>query len=208
MKLSLGSGFSSICARFCGRVCSGYRIIRSWIICRLWGFKTNGRVLIAGPIFVRIGQSGSVTLGEGVRMFSTRNLNAICQNCTVIDTRKGGLIMIGERTGLSSATLVSRKSITIGKRVLIGANTCIFDHNFHALKSEDRIDRIRDDQNVKSASVIIDDDCFIGMNCIILKGTHIGAGSIVAAGSVIFGLDIPPNSLVRGNPARIEQENH
>ena len=119
----------------------------------------------------------------------------------MIDTRKGGVITVKEQSGLSSVILSSKKAITIGRRVLIGANTCIYDHNFHALKAEDRIDAIRGAENVKSAPVIIEDNCFIGANCIILKGTRIGAGSLVAAGSVVFGLDVPPNSLVRGNPA-------
>ena len=51
--------------------------------------------------------------------------------------------------------------------------------------------------------IVIGDDVFIGTNAIILKGTKIGNRSVVAAGSVVFGLDIPPDSLVRGNPAVI-----
>jgi len=36
-----------------------------------------------------------------------------------------------------------------------------------------------------------------------LKGTHLGPRTIVAAGSVVFGLDVPSDSLVKGNPARV-----
>ena len=38
----------------------------------------------------------------------------------------------------------------------------------------------------------------------ILKGSSIGDRSIVSAGSVVCGLDVPPDSLVRGNPAVVE----
>ena len=47
------------------------------------------------------------------------------------------------------------------------------------------------------------DDCFIGTNAIILKGTHLGPRTIVAAGSVVFGLDVPADSMLKGNPARL-----
>ncbi len=203
MTTTLGHVWLSMGNLLCGRLMAVMRIVRSWAICRIWGFKTNGRVYIAGRIFVRAPKRGTVLLGNAVRLFSTRRVNAICRNRTVIDTRKGGVIAIGERSGLSSVMMSSKTAITIGKRVLIGANTCIYDHNFHALKPEDRIDPIRGAENTKSSPVLIEDDCFIGADCMILKGTRIGARSIVAAGSVVFGLDVPPDSLVRGNPAVI-----
>ncbi|MBO4719332.1 MAG: acyltransferase [Prevotella sp.] len=45
-------------------------------------------------------------------------------------------------------------------------------------------------------------DCLIGARSIILPGVTIGDSSIVAAGAVVS-KDVPPNSLVAGNPARI-----
>lgn len=44
--------------------------------------------------------------------------------------------------------------------------------------------------------------CFIGAHSIILPGVQIGAGSIVAAGSVVT-RDVPPGTIVAGNPARV-----
>ena len=51
-------------------------------------------------------------------------------------------------------------------------------------------------------SVIIEDECFIGYGAIVLMGITIGKGSIVAAGAVVT-LDVPPGSIVAGNPARV-----
>ena len=48
----------------------------------------------------------------------------------------------------------------------------------------------------------VGDNTFIGEDCIILPGTTIGAGCVVAAGSVVRG-DIPDNSIVLGNPGRV-----
>ena len=50
--------------------------------------------------------------------------------------------------------------------------------------------------------MVIEDDAFIGMNCIILKGVTIGARSIVAAGSVVT-KSIPADCVAGGNPAKV-----
>jgi serine acetyltransferase len=44
--------------------------------------------------------------------------------------------------------------------------------------------------------------CFIGAHSILMPGVTIGDGSIVGAGSVVT-RDVPPRSIVAGNPARI-----
>lgn len=44
--------------------------------------------------------------------------------------------------------------------------------------------------------------CFIGARSIIMPGVRVGDGSIVAAGSVVT-KDVPPGSIVAGNPARV-----
>lgn len=48
----------------------------------------------------------------------------------------------------------------------------------------------------------IKDNCFLGVNCIILPGITIGPNSIVGAGAVVT-KDVPPNTIVAGNPARV-----
>jgi acetyltransferase-like isoleucine patch superfamily enzyme len=50
--------------------------------------------------------------------------------------------------------------------------------------------------------IVIDDNCNIGTNAIILPGVTVGKNSMVAAGAVVT-KDVPPNSIVAGNPARI-----
>jgi len=49
---------------------------------------------------------------------------------------------------------------------------------------------------------VIGNDCFIGMNSIILKGTKIGNNLIVGAGSVVH-KSFPDNVIIAGNPAKI-----
>lgn len=54
----------------------------------------------------------------------------------------------------------------------------------------------------EGAKTIIGDNVFIGINSIILMGTHIGNNVIIGAGSVVKG-NIPDNVVVAGNPAKI-----
>jgi acetyltransferase-like isoleucine patch superfamily enzyme len=55
---------------------------------------------------------------------------------------------------------------------------------------------------VKKEKVVIEDDCWIASNSILLAGVTIGKGSVVAAGSVVT-QDVPPYSVVAGVPARV-----
>ncbi|MEM7635599.1 MAG: transferase [Pseudomonadota bacterium] len=54
-------------------------------------------------------------------------------------------------------------------------------------------------------AIVIEAGCWIGAKVLILGGVTVGAGSIVAAGSVVTG-DVPPNTLVAGVPARKKRE--
>lgn len=53
-----------------------------------------------------------------------------------------------------------------------------------------------------TAPTKIGDNCFLGMNSIILPGTTIGNNCIVGAGSVVGG-KYPDNVVIAGNPARV-----
>lgn len=83
--------------------------------------------------------------------------------------------------------------ISIGDEVAIGENVTIRDSDNHYLYRKGYI---------QSKPIIIDDHVWIGMDSIVLKGVHIGKGSIVAAGSVVT-KDVPEKCVVAGNPAKI-----
>ena len=54
--------------------------------------------------------------------------------------------------------------------------------------------------------VIIEDDVWIGTRVTILKGVTVGKGAIIGACSVVT-KDVPPHSIVVGNPAKVVKEN-
>ena len=86
----------------------------------------------------------------------------------------------------------------IGNHVMMSPRVSIYseNHNF------DRTDIPMKEQGVTRQETVIEDDCWIASNSIILAGVRIGRGSIVAAGSVVT-KDVPPYAVVAGNPARI-----
>jgi acetyltransferase-like isoleucine patch superfamily enzyme len=88
--------------------------------------------------------------------------------------------------------------IEIGNNVMISPRVSIYseNHNF------DRTDIPMIEQGVTRSFVKIEDDCWIAANSVILAGVTIGHGSVVAAGSIVT-KDVPPLSIVAGNPAQI-----
>jgi carbonic anhydrase/acetyltransferase-like protein (isoleucine patch superfamily) len=53
----------------------------------------------------------------------------------------------------------------------------------------------------------VEDDVLVGMRATVLNGAHIGSGSVIAAGAVVRpGMEVPPNSLVVGVPAKVRKE--
>ena len=98
---------------------------------------------------------------------------------------------------MSLAYLSASKKIVIEDNVLIGANTKIWDNDFHPVKYEDRVAK----EPPKSAAVCIREGAFIGACSIIMKGVTVGYHSVVGAGSVVTH-NIPDNEIWAGNPAK------
>nr|WP_269205339.1 acyltransferase [Motilibacter aurantiacus] len=93
---------------------------------------------------------------------------------------------------MNQGTVVHCESaVTIGSRVRIGDLCAVYDTNFH---------EIEPGAGVRTAPVTIGDDVWLARGVVVLPGTAIGEGSVVAAGSVVRG-EVPPWVVVAGNPA-------
>lgn len=162
-----------------------------------WGARWR---ILGKPMIQRYGRS-RIELGDGVVLRSWAASNPLVpHHPVVLATRsEGAVIKIGDDCGFTGTTIVAAERIEIGNRVLVGANCTIVDTDFHPLTPEGRLE---DMANGRHRRVIIRDDVFIGMNSLILKGVEIGEGSVVGAGSVVA-QNVPPRSIVAGNPARI-----
>ena len=126
----------------------------------------------------------------------------------------GGEISIGEYCYVGEQSHIwSAARISIGDRVLISHNVNIFDSLTHPISPAERhrhyqhiITRGHPAQvDLGEAPVRIGNDAWIGCLAIVLRGVTIGEGAIVGAGSVVSE-DVPPFSIVAGNPARVVRE--
>lgn len=113
----------------------------------------------------------------------------------------GGVLSIGNNSGISNTAITVAESVNIGKHVFIGAGCKIYDTDFHPIEAEFRFGPNADNSMTKTKPIVIEDGAFIGGHSIILKGAHIGENSVIGAGSVVTG-SIPPNEVWAGNPAR------
>ena len=160
-----------------------------------WG---QGWRILGTPIIQRHNNS-QICLGDRLILRSWVSSNPVAPNHPVfLSTRtKGADITIGDDCGITGGSIIAEKQITIGDRVLMGANCLIMDTDFHPLDKETRVKQPKSTPNLP---VAIGDDVFIGAQVIILKGTTIGKESIIGAGSVVSG-EIPANVVAAGNPA-------
>ena len=126
----------------------------------------------------------------------------------------GGDISIGEWCYIGEGARVwSSGSIHIGDRVLISHNVNIFDSLTHPLNARMRhaqFKAIMQSGHPRSIDlgerpVSVGNDVWIGANACVLRGVTIGEGAIVGAGAVVTH-DVPPFTLVAGNPARVIRE--
>lgn len=94
---------------------------------------------------------------------------------------------------------INPQGITIGKYTIITSGVTILSHKLIPLKSKKKY--LGENENTT-----IGDFCVIGIGAIILSGVKIGNEVVVGAGAVVS-KDIPSNSIVVGNPARIIKTN-
>lgn len=134
---------------------------------------------------------GNVMIGNNVLMRSKAD---VCWNSKIdITVKKNATLQIGNNSGISGSIIYCTEKIEIGNNVMIGGGCRIFDTNFHPIEAAKRHNsKTVNDGN--RAPVIIEDDVFIGTNCIIGKGVRIGQGSVIAAGSVVV-KPVPTNEI-------------
>lgn len=89
--------------------------------------------------------------------------------------------------------------IDIGKNVQITIGVKILTHGYDWSVLKGKFSEVLG----SAGKVTIGDNCFIGMNTVILKGTTIGNNTIIGAGSVVTGGGYPSDCVLAGNPAKV-----
>lgn len=164
----------NISAVFRGNIIFGWnRMLRNC------SYKNIVRVFKGADITVSKG--GKFIVGKGVAI-GTRSI------CTV---RKGAVLKMGALANLNSdCKIVCHKKIEIGENTIVGPNVLVYDHD-HLFSTESGVKR----KEYVASEIIIGNNCWIGANTVILRGTHIGDNCLIGAGSVVKG-DFPSGSKI------------
>lgn len=164
----------------------------------------NNKVTVFGLPIISIANASMITVGDHLVLISSSYFSGPGVNHpTIIRTlTPEARLQIGNNVGISGGGICVAKEVIIGDNVLMGANAFITDTDFHPVQPENR--RFRDSTK-DSKTVVIEDNVFIGMNSLILKGVTIGKSSVIGAGSIVT-KDIPPDSIAFGIPAKVTRQ--
>ena len=102
-------------------------------------------------------------------------------------------MQFGDYCNISTPTVIGNNVLMAGRVCFVGKHDHTFDIPGQLIWNGKRGD---------NGTTIVEDDVWIGMNSTILSGIKIGQGAVIAAGSVVT-KDVPPYSIVAGNPAKI-----
>lgn len=175
---------------FCFKSYSSFRVK---ILSSLKGIEIGSGCQFFGvPHFSRE-RFSTIQIGENCTFRSdhTSNLIGVNHKCILSTLKEGAIIKIGNNSGFSGATIGAAKKIVIGNNVLCGANSIITDTDWHSERSSNL-----------PRPVIIEDNVWIGVNTVILKGVTIGKNSVIGASSLVV-KDIPANVIAGGNPCKV-----
>lgn len=115
-----------------------------------------------------------------------------------------GDLIIGEHVVINSGcVLYTGQGITIGHHVAIAAN-CTFAPVNHAYQDKSRLIREQGFLPGKGG-IVIEDDVWIGANCVLLDGAVLRRGCVVGAGSIVRG-ELAAYTVYAGQPLRVVGE--
>jgi carbonic anhydrase/acetyltransferase-like protein (isoleucine patch superfamily) len=177
-------------------------LVSPWIRARLnlMGVEVSRDVLLFGTPIIRRFSGSTIRIGARVwlRSWTSSNVLGIAHPVMLSTLAAGAMIELGPGSELSGVTICSVTRVEIGEGALIGSDVLITDTDHHELAGP----RVRFSlEGVRSAPISIGREAFVGARAIILKGTKVGDGAVVGAGSVVSGI-VEPGAIVAGNPAR------
>ncbi len=146
--------------------------------------------------------AADVKLGENVKIFDFVNL----YGCEIGDNTKIGTFVeiqkgsrVGKNCKISSHTFIC-EGVNIGNGVFVGHNVTFINDLYP--RATNKSGCLQDEKDWKCVPTTVEDGASIGSSVTILCGVIIGKNSIIGAGSVVT-KNVPPNTIVAGNPAKI-----
>ena len=146
--------------------------------------------------------SNDVRLGRNVQIYAFVNLYGCeigdeTRIGTFVEVQKGA--KIGARCKISSHTFIC-EGVTIESEVFIGHGVTFINDRYPRATSASGQPQTEADWSVQNT--LVKKGASIGSGATLLGGVTIGEKAIIGAGSVVT-KDVPPNTVVAGNPARV-----
>ena len=187
-------------AQLGSRIGARCRVARAWSAFEDGAVVEDGCLLGPAAWCINSGPRESVRLG----------VQTVCRGILRRENFGDGLLTIGRNVYIGDDCIISCSDrIVIGDRTLVGHGVQIFDNDSHPTERRSRArdwsavfeDSQRPSKSIHHAPIAIGEDVWIGFGSIVLKGVSIGAGAVIAAGSVVTE-DVDADSVVAGVPAR------
>ncbi|MBW2354136.1 MAG: N-acetyltransferase [Deltaproteobacteria bacterium] len=146
--------------------------------------------------------ASDVKLGRNVRIYDFVNLYGceIGENSrigTFVEIQKGATV--GKNCKISSHTFIC-EGVHIRDGVFVGHNVTFINDLYPRATIEDG--EMQTDEDWTCVPTLVEKNASIGSSATVLGGVTIGERAVVGAGSVVT-RDVPPRTLVVGNPARV-----
>lgn len=144
-----------------------------------------------------------VKLGKNVVVYHEELVNLY--GCDIGDNTKiGAFVEIRKRVSIGSNCKIQAfafipEGVSVGDNVFIGPHVCFVNDRFPRATVAGRL---QEESDWAMEQTVVERGASIGANSTILGGLTIGENALVGAGSVVTE-DVPPNSIVVGNPARV-----
>ena len=144
----------------------------------------------------------SVVLGKDVKLADFINL----YGCTIGDGTKIGTFVevqknatIGRNCKIQSHTFIC-EGVTIEDEAFVGHGVMFINDRYP--RSTTDSGGLQTEEDWQVIPTVVKKGASIGSNATIMCGITIGEGAVIGAGSVVIN-DVPPNTIVAGNPAKI-----
>ncbi|MDP9079361.1 MAG: acyltransferase [Bacteroidota bacterium] len=156
--------------------------------------------LVVNPFIHKRGKNSIIRFNTRMDLFPFKNFeigsNSIIEDFATINNGVGD-VSIGNNCGIGLSNVIIGP-VKMGNYVMLAQNIVIsgLNHGYEDVTTPPRV------QKVVTKQITIEDNVWIGANCVITAGVTIGKHAVIGAGSVVT-KDIPQFSVAVGNPARV-----